>query len=69
MPTKQTAVGWAMIAGALALMLFNVSDTISDLKDWHGVTGPAVVGPILKQISAVLLGAVGGANIPQLSKT
>lgn len=68
MMTKQTAAGAGLIIGAIALMLFNISDTIADLSDWHAASTPQFVAAVAKQIAAVLMGAVGGANLPQLGK-
>lgn len=61
---KQQLVGWGLIVSAVALMLYNVSDTITDLQTWHSVSTPQFVGAVLKQIASVLLGAVGGATLP-----
>lgn len=65
---KQAATGWVLIIGALALMLYNVSDAISDLQNWHAASTPQFVATVTKQIAAVLMGAVGGANLPQMGK-
>ena len=64
---KQFA-GWGMIAAALGLMLYNVSDAVVDLQTWHQATTPQFVGAALKQVAAVILGVTGGAVLPQSGK-
>ncbi|HEX8030263.1 MAG TPA: hypothetical protein VF491_17435 [Vicinamibacterales bacterium] len=57
---KQNHTGWVFIATAIALMAFNVSDSIADLQNWHAATTTAFVGAALKQASTVALAALGG---------
>lgn len=60
-----TGVGWGLIVGAVALTLYNISDTVTDLASWHAATTPAFVGAALKQVASTLLGVLGGAALPQ----
>ena len=60
----KTLSGAALLLFALAMMLYNVSDTLSDLRDWHALTTPAIVAAILKQVAAVTMAAVGGTLLP-----
>jgi hypothetical protein len=60
-----TGVGWGLIVGAVALTLYNISDTVTDLANWHAATTPAFVGAALKQVASTLLGVLGGAALPQ----
>ena len=65
MPKEQPVVGVVLIMMAVAYTLVNVSDVISDLKDWHGVSQPSVVGPILKQVGTTIVSAIGGRLLPR----
>ncbi len=62
--TKQTVVGSSLILVAGVMLLLNISDTIIDLQTWHGLTTPAVVGAIMKQVATVALSALGGTLMP-----
>jgi hypothetical protein len=57
------ATGGILILVALASTMINVSDVITDLQDWHGVSAPSFIGPILKQLGSTVLAAIGGTLI------
>ena len=65
---KTTAAGSGILIVALGLLLYNIADTVADLRDWHGATHPEFFAAIMKQIGSVILGAVGGALLPQPDK-
>ena len=56
----KTLSGATLLLFALALMLYNVSDTLADLRDWHAVTTPAIFAALLKQVASVAMAALGG---------
>lgn len=64
MDSKKVA-GWTLIALAVASWLTGIGDTIGDLRDWHGLGQPAVVGVLLKQLGTVIVAAIGGTLLPQ----
>lgn len=64
----KTASGFGLILSAVFLLMFNLSDTIADLKNFHDAGTPQFVAAVLKQIGSVGLAALGGAMLPTLGK-
>lgn len=64
MDSKKLA-GYGLIALAIASWLTGVGDTIADLRDWHGLGQPAVIGALIKQLGTVAMAAMGGTLLPQ----
>lgn len=64
----KTLSGWSLIAVALLVGFYNMTDQISDLQDWHGAMQPSVVGPALKSFIGPVVAALGGSLLPQLGR-
>ena len=56
----KTLSGATLLLFALAMLLYNISDTLADLRDWHMLTTPAILAALLKQVASVGMAALGG---------
>lgn len=57
---NQNQTGWVLIVTAFALLAFNMSDAVADLKEWHGASTPQFLAILLKQAGSVTIAALGG---------
>jgi hypothetical protein len=64
MMNVKTLSGFGLVGFAVVMTAINMSDTLSDLSNWHAATTPAFVAAILKQLGAVLTGTLGGYFLP-----
>lgn len=62
---KQTLTGLVLFATALFLGVYNTLDQITELKEWHGVWEPSVIGPLIKSFMAPAVGFMSGLLLPQ----
>jgi len=62
--TKQRQTGWALLVTSLALVAFNMADSVANLDAWHKATTPEFVAVVLRQSAAVALAALGGKMLP-----
>lgn len=62
--TKQTTTGLLLFAVALFMGVYNTLDRVAELKEWHGVWEPSVIGPMIKSFMAPAVGFMSGLLLP-----
>lgn len=62
----KTLSGLSLLLLALAMFVYNASDIIEHLRDWHDATTPAIAAVLLKRAAMVVLAALGGTLMPPL---